>query len=109
MDKAARRAAKTAWRERAPGWAVVSVRIGARRWVRLTPDAGALENRLGFMLRQGGGYGLAPGMAAAYGAGGALAVTEVERLDAALSVFARERVGTERLAHWAQALDAAVF
>lgn len=100
-----RRAAKAAWREREQGWAVVSVRIGARVWVKLTPDAGALENRLSFILKQGG-TGLAPGMGAAWGEAGELQFDVLEQLDGELSDLARDRVGAARLSHWEAALGA---
>lgn len=109
MYKAARRAAKSAWSERKSAWAVVSVTIGPRVWVKLTPDAGALENRLGFMLRQGGGRGLAPGMAEAYAARPEPIFTTCETLKDDLGEMARERIGAARLAHWAEALGATPF
>lgn len=98
-SKEDRRAAKAAWRERKQEWAVVSVQIGVRVWVKLTPDPAALENRLRFMLKQGG-TGLAPGMAAAWAEAGELRFAVLERLDTELSELARERIGAARLAHW---------
>lgn len=109
MDKENRRAAKTAWREREERWEIVAIRIGAQVWVRLTPNAAALENRIGFMLRTGGGRGLAAGMAAGYAEAGEMRCEVVERLDEDLSPLARERVGAARLAHWAEALGARTF
>ncbi|GKY89068.1 hypothetical protein [Sinisalibacter aestuarii] len=100
-----RRAAKAAWRERKADWAVTSMRIGDSVWVKLTPDPVALENRLRFMLKQGGA-GLAPGMVAACKAHGEVNFEVLERLDADLSDLARERVGEARLAHWQAALGA---
>jgi hypothetical protein len=94
-----KRAAKVAWRARKADWAVVSVRIGARTWLKLTPDPAAYENRMRFMLRQGGA-GLAPGMAAAWRDAGAAAFTVLERLDPELGEMARARIGGERLAYW---------
>lgn len=106
-QKADRKAAKSAYAERKEVWAVIAVRIGAAVWVTLKPDAKALENRLGFMLRQGGES--APGMRAAYGEAGTLEVEVLERLDEDLSPMARERVGEERLAAWAEELAARRF
>lgn len=103
-----KRAAKTAWRERKADWAVVAVHIGKAVWVKLTPTPEALENRLGFMLRQGGA-GLPREMAAAVRDGGSLRLEVVERLDPKLSDLARERVGEERLDHWRETLGAATF
>ena len=104
MDK---RAAKAAYREKPQDWAICAVRIGAAAWVTLKPDVSALENRLGFMLRQGGEA--APGMRAAYAVAGAVTVEAVERLDPKLSALARETLAEARLAHWAGALGARVF
>lgn len=102
-----RKAAKAAWLERKEDWSVIAVRIGESVWVTLKPDAKALENRLGFMLRQGGET--TPGMRAAYAEAGELRVEVLERLDEDLSPMARERVGDERLEHWAAELGARAF
>lgn len=106
-EKSDRRAAKAAYRERRQDWAICAVTIGDQAWVTLKPDAGALENRLGFMLRQGSEA--APGMGSAYAQAGEVALEVVERLDPKLSDMARERVGEARLAYWAQALGAKLF
>lgn len=98
-DKIDRRAAKVAWRARKGDWAVVSVRIGAQTWLKLTPDPLAFENRMRFGLRQGGA-GLAPGMAAAWRDAGTAEFVVLERLDTELGEMARARIGAARLAHW---------
>ncbi len=107
LSQEARRAAKTAWRERKQDWVICAVRIGGSVWVELTPDARALENRIGFMLRQGSEA--APGMRAAYAAEGALSFEIVEKLEEDLSPFARERIGDERLKYWSAQLSARIF
>jgi hypothetical protein len=107
-DKIDRRAAKTAWRERKADWAVVALRIGGRTWLKLTPEPEAFGNRMRFMLRQGGGAGLAPGMAEAWRQAGAVEIDVLERLDPALPEISRERVGAARLDHWQGVLGAAL-
>lgn len=103
----ARRDAKAAYRDRKQEWAIVAVVIGEAAWLTLTPDAKALENRLGFMLRQGNGPMAA--MNVAYREIGAIELEVLEKLDEALSPMARERVGKARLAHWADLRGADVF
>lgn len=107
-DKAARQAAKRAWREREAQWQIVALRIGPGVWLRLTPDAGALENRLRFMLRQGGG-GLAPAIRSAHAEARNFTLERLERLRSDLTPLARERIGKARLAHWAERLGAGRF
>ncbi|MEJ1997134.1 MAG: hypothetical protein P8X76_03035 [Maritimibacter sp.] len=107
LSQEARRAAKTAWRERKQDWVICAVRIGGSVWVELTPDARALENRIGFMLRQGSEA--APGMRAAYAEEGALSFEIVEKLEEDLSPLARERIGEERLKYWSAQLSARIF
>lgn len=107
LSKKERRAAKVAWRKRELHWSIVCVTIGETRWLRLTSDPGALEQRLGFSLRRGAGASqlLIP----AYQAAGTLAVAVVEVLDADLSGMARGTLADARLAHWEKALHAKRF
>ncbi len=107
ISKEDRRAAKQAWRERKEDWAICAIRIGEAVWVSLTPDAKALENRISFMLRQGSEP--VQGMKSAHAEAGALSFEVLERLDPELSPMARERVGDERCAHWANTLSAQRF
>jgi hypothetical protein len=107
VTQQARRAAKAEYRERKQGWAIVAVKIGGQVWVTLSPNPQALENRLGFMLRQGAGPVAA--MNEAYKEAGAVELELLKKLDEELSPLARERVGKEKLAYWAERLGAAVF
>lgn len=107
MDKDARRAARTAYRERKVVWVIASLQIGAQVWVTMTPDAAALERRLGFSLRTGGDG--APGMRAAFAEAKGLKVEVLERLDETLSAMARDTLGKKRLAHWAEVLGGAAL
>ncbi|MAM60295.1 hypothetical protein [Maritimibacter sp. UBA3975] len=106
VSKDERRAARRAWVERDVEWTICAIRIGGRVWVKRVSDAGALERKLGFMLRTGARSGLAPGMAEADDGSGTVRVEVVETLDPKLSEMARETLAKERLAHWAGVLGA---
>ncbi len=107
ISKENRRAAKQAWLERKEVWAICEVRIGAASWVSLTPDAKALENRIGFMLRQRSEP--VQGMKSAYAEAGEMRFEVLEWLDLELSPMARERIGAGRLEHWSAELSARIF
>lgn len=103
-DKTARRAAKQAWKDREPEWALCKVTVGSSVWVSVVADPAAFERRIGFTLRTGSAP--SPDMAAAYREAGAVEVAVVERFDAELSAMARETHAAARLAHWAERLGA---
>lgn len=104
-----KRAARAAYRDRDPKWAICVLRVGARAWVKCVADPAALERRMSFVLRHGRGRGAPAGMAAAFAEAGALSLEVVETLDPDLSAMARETRIKARLAHWAAALGAAPF
>lgn len=104
-----KRAARAAWKEREADWAICAVRIGAAVWVKCVSDPAAFERRMSFMLRTGQGRGAAPGMMEAFREAGGVTVEVVERLDTDLSDMARETAAKDRLAHWAQRLDARII
>ncbi|MEC7762227.1 MAG: hypothetical protein VX874_10000 [Pseudomonadota bacterium] len=109
VSKDQKRAAKAAWGERKADWSICAVRVGDAVWVKGVSDPAALERRLSFMLRTGGSNGAPAGMQAAFHEAGVISVEVVEKLDEDLSAMARETAMKDRLAHWAETLNATPF
>lgn len=108
-SKDQRRAARTAYVEREQTWAIVAFRFGAACWITLTTDQRALENRLGFTLRQG--QARIGTMQGAWEAAGRPEVSAevLETLKSDLSPMARETLAEARLDHWGASLGATRF
>lgn len=107
MPRIDRRAVKAAYRERTPDWAICALRIGDKVWVTATADCVALENRFGFMLRQGASRII--GMDAAFAAAGGFTLERLETLDDTLGAVGRETLIKDRLAYWQHTLGAGRF
>ncbi|MBI1219126.1 MAG: GIY-YIG nuclease family protein [Rhodobacteraceae bacterium] len=107
MDRTARKAASSAWKDRPADAGIYAFRDAQGGvWVGASPTLGAIENRLRFSLRSGGATD--PALAAAWAAaGGEGFVFEVlERLDPDLVPLARTDALKARVAHWRAVLDA---
>jgi hypothetical protein len=104
MNRDQRKAAMAAYKERKTEGGIYAVlcRPLNQRWIGRTADLEKIQNRLWFVLRQGGSPHTT--LQAAWNAHGAnaFALEVVERIDEEPLSFVRERVFVERLAHWRQ-------
>jgi hypothetical protein len=102
MQSDQRKAAIAAYKERSASGGIYAVvcRPVNRRWIGRTADLEKIQNRLWFTLRQGSCRH--PSLQAAWTAHGpeAFALEILERLDDEALSFVRDRIFTERLAHW---------
>lgn len=102
MQPNQRKAAIAAYKERkiSAGIYAVLCRPLNRRWIGRAADLDKIQNRLWFTLRQNSSPH--PGLQAAWNSHGAEAFTldVLERLDDEALVFVRDRIFTERTAHW---------
>lgn len=109
MPAADRRAAIAAYKERKPRAGIYAVRCAAsgESWVGPSPNLDAVENRLWFTLKMGGGPADATLLAAfrAHGRDG-LAFEELEVLPPEDDTYLRGAQLKERAAHWRAALGA---
>lgn len=103
-----RKAAIRAYKERKTVAGIYALRCAAtgQCWVGRAPDVTTIQNRIWFSLRQGSDPH--PTLQAASKAHGADAFTFeiVEQLKDEEVDYVRERMMSERLAHWAKALSA---
>lgn len=106
MDKTARRAAASAYKEQATAAGVYAVRCGDGVWVGATPTLDTLENRMRFALRMGGWKTRA--LQAAFTAAGeaSFGFEPLERAPADLGDIGRKSWLAERAAHWRAELGA---
>jgi hypothetical protein len=110
MDKADRRAAIAAYKERPPAWGVFAVRCGgAGPWVGASRHLDTQENSIAFALRIGGYRNRV--LQAAWSEAGAEAFhfEVLEQLPADTPAFRRTNLLKERLAAWREQLDAPVL
>lgn len=109
MDRAARKAAQVAWREREAEAGIFAFRGPGAVWVGASRTLDKAENRVRFQLRVG--TCRTPGLQAAWAAAGdgAFRYEVLERFDADLSEMARAGLLTERAAHWRARLGAAAI
>jgi hypothetical protein len=109
MDKAQRKAAISAYKERDDVIGIFAVRCAASGevWVGPTPNLGTIKNRIWFGLRMGNAVN--SGMQRAWSSHGADSfVFEVlERLDPEELAFVRNSQLKERAAYWRATLGAA--
>ena len=110
MQKADRKAAVAAYKERAPDWGVFAVRCTptGQLWVGGSRQLDAQRNRIWFALRQGDRT--RPDLQAAWTAHGEAAFTleTLESLSPDLSPMARADALKQRTAHWRAELGAGV-
>lgn len=107
MDREARRAAASAWKERPANAGVYSFGpAGGPLWIGASKTLDAVENRLRFTLRTGGMA--APDLTAAWAEarGEGFRFEVLERLDPKLSPMAQARELKDRLKLWTERLAA---
>ncbi|HWE98592.1 MAG TPA: GIY-YIG nuclease family protein [Caulobacteraceae bacterium] len=108
MQKADRKAAVAAYKEKPPAWGVFAVRCAAsgQIWVGGTRNIDTHANRLFFSLRQG--VALPASLIEAWRTHGeaGLRFEALEQFDPELSAMAREDALKQRVAAWRQELDA---
>jgi len=108
MEHEARRAARTAYKERKVEAGIYAVRCAAsgQVWAGSAPDVSTIRNRLWFTL-QWGNNGHAT-LQAAWNRHGeaAFSFEIVERIEPAESAWLRSRTLRDRLAHWLDRLGA---
>lgn len=106
MDKAERRAAVAAYKERPAAAGVYAVRCGEGVWVGGTPTLDKAENRARFSLRMGGHTNKA--LQAAFGAHGeeAFSFEPLETAPEELGALGLKSWSAERIAHWRDELGA---
>lgn len=106
MDRADRKAAQVAWRERDTEAGVYAFRGPGEVWVGASRTLDKAENRIRFELRMGACR--TPGLQAAWAAAGdgAFRYEVLERFDPELSEMARAGLLKERAAHWRARLGA---
>ena len=111
MDKAARRAASAAYKERPPAWGVYAIRCAAsgRVWVGRSRHLDTQQNSLWFALRMGGC--VSKGLQAAWNESGEDAFTfeELARLPADTSVLRRDDLLKQQVASFRESLDAGLI
>lgn len=103
-----KRAARAAYKERAPAAGIFAVRClrTGEVWVGQSPNLGSVQNRLNFMLKFGNDD--LSGLKAAWSAHGAdnFAFEELEQLDDEDAIYVRDKLLKERLAYWVGKLGA---
>ena len=109
MDKAQKKAAISAYKERDDAIGIFAVRCAATGevWVGPTPNLDTIKNRIWFGLRMGNAVNA--GMQRAWSNHGAdsFAFEVLERLDAEELAFVRDGQLKDRAAHWRTTLRAA--
>ena len=108
MQRAERKAAADAWRERkvTPGIYALHCPAAARHWVGRAPDLSTIWNPMAFTLRQGAKpHGSLREACGTHGAE-AFRFEVLEALPSDLSADDRDRALKARLAHWAATLGA---
>lgn len=103
-----RKAAVSAYKERKAEGGLYAVRCVASGevWVGHAPDLSTIKNRLWFTLRQGTNTHRSLQSAWQTHGAKAFAFEIIERLDEEAIGYVRDRVMKERLAHWADRLQA---
>jgi hypothetical protein len=106
MDRADRKAAQVAWRERDVEAGIFALAGPDGVWVGASVTLDKAENRVRFQLRAGACR--TPGLASAWAAAGdgAFRYEVLERFDPALSEMARAGLLKERAAYWRARLGA---
>jgi hypothetical protein len=108
MDKQARRAAATAYKERPVDWGVFAVRCAAIRglWVGASRSVSSHQNRLWFALRTGGCANADAQAAWSVNGEQGFAFEILERFPSDASEFERRRLLKDRAGHWRELLKA---
>ncbi|MDR6950990.1 hypothetical protein J2X65_000333 [Ancylobacter sp. 3268] len=108
MERDARKAASTAYKERKVEAGIYAVQCAAsgEQWVGRAPNLAAIWNRLSFTLRQHGAAPRSLQTAWARHGADAFAFEILERMDAAEIAHILDRVLKERLDHWTSLLGA---
>jgi hypothetical protein len=111
MKTADRKAAIAAYKERkaAPGIFAVRCLPTGEAWVGHAPDLATIRNRIWFALDHGSHR--APGLQAAWNTHGAagFGFEELERIEAELPAYARDKALRDRTAAWTKELNAAAI
>lgn len=108
MDKARRRAAVAAWRERKVVSGIYALRCapGGLCWVGCAPDLSAITNRLDFALAHGAGLATSLREAVRTHGAGAIGFEVLERFDEDELAYERNRFLRDRQKHWVATLGA---
>jgi hypothetical protein len=108
MTSEQRRAARAAYKEGKTAAGIYAVRCtaGGLQWAGAANDLRSIKNRLWFALRLGTSLHRTLQAAWQTHEGQGFTFEEVERVDAELDPYFRDRLLKERLAHWCAALGA---
>jgi hypothetical protein len=108
MKREDKRAAVAAYKRRETAAGIYAVRCAAtdQCWVGSAPDIGTIRNRLWFTLRQGTNPHRSLQDAWSQHGEDSFAFEQVEKLDADLNHYARERTLKTQLAYWIAELKA---